>query len=71
MTAFIELCVNLFVAYLGFGFLFAIVFVAKGIGRVDPVARGSSLGFRLIVLPGVAALWPLLLVRLIQGGRET
>jgi hypothetical protein len=66
--ALVEMFVNLFIAYFAFGLLFAIVFVAKGIGRVDPVARGSSIGFRLIVLPGVAALWPLLLARLIQGG---
>ena len=43
--------------------MFAIAFVIKGIGRVDPVAEHAPLGFRLIVMPGVIALWPLLLVR--------
>jgi len=39
------------------GLLFAIAFVTIGIGQVDPVAKGSGLGFRLIILPGVAALY--------------
>lgn len=29
--------------------------------RFDPDARGASLGFRLIVLPGAALLWPAVL----------
>ncbi|MFN0170462.1 MAG: hypothetical protein ACKV22_28920 [Bryobacteraceae bacterium] len=46
--------------YAGIGLVFAVVFVAVGIGRVDPNARKAPLGFRLIVLPGCAALWPLM-----------
>jgi hypothetical protein len=49
--------------YAALGVVFAAAFVAVGIGRVDPVARQAPLGFRLIVLPGCAALWPLLLRR--------
>jgi len=30
-------------------------------GRVDPAARHASPWFRLLIVPGVAALWPLLL----------
>ena len=50
-------------SYAAVGVIFAAVFVAFGIGRVDPVARHAPIGFRLIVLPGCAALWPLLLRR--------
>jgi len=50
------------------GFLFALAFLTVGIGRIDPGARGSGLGFRLTILPGVVALWPLMLVRWIVGG---
>jgi hypothetical protein len=46
--------------YLILGSLFAIGFVARGAGRIDPAARGGSLGFRLIIAPGGAALWPIL-----------
>jgi hypothetical protein len=49
--------------YVAAGLVFAIPFLARGIEGLDPAARGSSLGFRLIVLPGVVALWPLLALR--------
>jgi len=62
--------VNLLIAYGLLGVLFAVVFVTKGISRVDPVTKGSGAGFRLIVLPGSAALWPLLLVRWIRQTRR-
>ena len=45
------------------GAVFAVAFVLFGIHRIDPVAEHAPLGFRLIVIPGVAALWPLLLGR--------
>ena len=43
------------------GFVFALAFVTRGIERVDPAARETGVGFRLLVIPGAAALWPLLL----------
>lgn len=54
--------------YAALGWLFAVAFVTRGIERVDPGARGSGLGFRLIVLPGAAAFWPMLLSRWLRGG---
>jgi hypothetical protein len=57
---------NLFIGYLALGILFALAFVAIGIGRVDPVAKDSSVGFRLIIFPGVVAMWPWLLKRWIR-----
>jgi hypothetical protein len=45
------------------GALFSVAFVLFGIHRVDRVAEHAPVGFRLIVMPGVAALWPLLLTR--------
>ena len=58
-----EVLVKALTAYGLIGAAFAVVFVTMGIQRVDSVAEHAPLGFRLIVLPGVAALWPLLLVR--------
>jgi hypothetical protein len=49
--------------YGALGLLFALAFLTFGIGRIDPAARGTGLGFRLVILPGVVALWPLLLAR--------
>lgn len=62
-----ELGVNLLAAYFALGLLFAIVFVARGVSRIDPTARDSNAVFRVIILPGVAAFWPLLLVRWIRA----
>jgi hypothetical protein len=53
-------------AYVIAGVAFAIVFVTFGIQRIDPVAKGTGVLFRLAVLPGVAALWPWLLKRWIE-----
>ena len=47
--------------YAGAGFLFAIPFLVWGLPRIDAAARGSSLAFHLLILPGTAALWPVLL----------
>ena len=49
------------------GLVFAVPFVTMGIKRVDSVAEHAPLGFRLIVLPGVAALWPVMLVRWLRA----
>ena len=56
--------------YLTMGLLFAIAFVCLGAGRIDPHARGGSWGFRFLILPGAAALWPLLLSRWVRGVQE-
>jgi len=52
------------------GAVFAVAFVLFGIHRVDPVAEHAPFGFRLIVIPGVAALWPLLLGRWLRVRRN-
>jgi len=66
-----ELFVNLLGVYAAIGILFAIVFVTIGVSRVDSVAKNSTIGFRLIVLPGAALLWPLLLKRWIGERRRS
>jgi len=58
-----EVVVLLCTVYIACGLVFAPFFVWRGVGRVDPAAKSAGLGFRLIVLPGVAALWPALLRR--------
>ena len=62
-----ELFVEALTLYAGMGFMFAIAFVARGVSRVDGQAAGASLGFRLIILPGVTALWPVLLHRWVRA----
>lgn len=66
----VEAVVRLAAIYALLGLLFGGVFVLAGVGRLDPAARGAGWGFRLLILPGVAALWPLLLLRWIRGQGE-
>lgn len=54
-------------AYLAVGVVFAVPLLLRGLSRLDPDARGSSAGFRLIIAPGVVALWPLLAWRWARG----
>lgn len=52
------------------GLVFACAFVTVGVQRIDEQAAGSGWGFRLLILPGAAAFWPLLLRRWIFGQRN-
>jgi len=56
--------------YLGLGLLFAIFFVSKGVGNIDPTAKAGTVGFRILIIPGVMVFWPLLAKRWWQGATE-
>jgi hypothetical protein len=58
-----EVLVLAALAWLLAGLAMGIPFVLRGVGRIDEAARDASVGFRLVILPGTAALWPVLLVR--------
>jgi hypothetical protein len=51
------------VLYAAAGLLVGPAFVAWGVTRVDPAAKGSRWTFRLLILPGAAMLWPLIAAR--------
>jgi hypothetical protein len=55
--------VNLAAAYAAAGLVFAIAFAVHGVEVIDPVAKQSGVGFRLLIIPGSIALWPLLMKR--------
>ena len=63
MAYVVSILVTLLGVYLAIGFLFALAFVWKGIGKVDNDATSASVGFRLLILPGSMVLWPVLLRR--------
>jgi hypothetical protein len=67
MIAAVEWFVKLLTVYAVIGIAFAILFVSAGVHRVDAAAKGAGPGFRLIILPGVTALWPILLIRWVRG----
>jgi hypothetical protein len=60
---------TILVAWLTVGAIVAVPFLALAVGRVVEGARGSSLAFRLLVLPGAILLWPVILRRWIAGDR--
>ncbi|MDX2247225.1 MAG: hypothetical protein SF052_10635 [Bacteroidia bacterium] len=47
--------------YLLAGLVFGVYFVFKGVEKIDEGAQGTRWGFRLLILPGTIALWPILL----------
>jgi len=49
--------------YLAFGVVFAIAFQTRGLAAIDNAAARGSRGFRIVITPGVIALWPILLRR--------
>ncbi len=52
-------------AYLGGGLVLALVVLVFGLKRLEPNAANMPLRVRALILPGLAALWPLVLVRLV------
>jgi len=54
-------------AYLACGLAFAIPFALAGVEKIDPHAAHGSWGFRVLVIPGTVAFWPLLLRRWVNG----
>jgi hypothetical protein len=46
--------------YMVCGLVIGIPFVIRGVERIDPAACGTSIAFRLLILPGSIALWPVI-----------
>ncbi|MCZ6727295.1 MAG: hypothetical protein O7A98_08050 [Acidobacteria bacterium] len=65
-----ETTIQLATIYTAIGILFGLFFIIRGIDRVDPAAAGASGGFRLLILPGTVALWPLLAWRWLRADGE-
>lgn len=65
----VELILNGVALYAAVGAIFALVFLVLGLTRIDNGAKGAGLLFRLLIIPGLIALWPFMLVRWIAGGQ--
>lgn len=66
-VAVVEWLINVVRAYVFAGLIFSVVFVLFGVQRVDPDAKGWNIGFRIIIIPGLCAFWPLFATRLLRG----
>ena len=62
--------VQVLTIYAAIGLFFAILFVSIGAGKIDSNAKNGTIGFRLLLIPGSVALWPLLLMRWLKGTGE-
>jgi hypothetical protein len=58
------------IAYAALGVVFALGFVFRGIGVVDHSALLAPWTFRLLMIPGVALLWPWMLGRWVSATRK-
>jgi hypothetical protein len=65
-----KVIVALFEAYALAGVGFAVLFLPRAITRLDHRIVGSPKTLRLLILPGVAALWPLFAWRWMAGVSE-
>jgi hypothetical protein len=57
-------------AYAVVGVAFALMFLPRGVTRLDPRVAGAPKTLRLLILPGTVALWPLFAWRWIAGAHE-
>ncbi len=64
----ISLLLKIAAAYGVAGIAIAIWFFARHIKRLDPATAGGSLGFRVLVAPGIIALWPLIVMKAVRPG---
>jgi hypothetical protein len=62
-----KILVALLFAYLGIGVAVAAWMHAGGLRRVDTTAARGTIGFRILITPGLVLLWPLILKRAIRG----
>lgn len=69
MIEFVRYALAAVAAYLGAGMVFAIAFHIRGLAVVDPATHGASPAFRLLITPGVVALWPVLAFSWLRAGR--
>lgn len=57
----VEVILQIVLIYLLIGVLFVVPFLIKGLTKVDEGAHGASIGFKIIIIPGVIVFWPVLL----------
>ena len=57
----VEIILIIVAVYLLLGIAFAIPFLLKGLTKVDEGAHGGTLGFKIIIVPGIIVFWPTLL----------
>ena len=57
-------------AYAVVGIIIAILFFTRWLKDFDPSAKDGSGGFRVLVTPGIIALWPLIVMKVFMIGKR-
>ncbi|UCF67799.1 MAG: hypothetical protein JSV80_00430 [Acidobacteriota bacterium] len=70
LTTAVEWGLLLLAVYLVVGAVFSVFLHLRGLRQIDPGTAGAGWFFRLIVTPGLVALWPLMLRRFAHARRN-
>ena len=63
----IGLVVYFVAIYLFVGALLALPLMFVALKRIDPATQNATLGFRILVLPSLAIMWPIILMRVFKS----
>lgn len=66
-----EIILIIVALYLLLGVVFVIPFLTKGLTKVDEGAHGGTIGFKIIIIPGVIVFWPVLLNKWMKASRQS
>jgi hypothetical protein len=66
----VEVVLIIVLIYLLVGVLFVLPFLVKGITKVDEGTHGATIGFKIIIIPGVVVFWPALLRKWINSDKK-
>lgn len=59
MEQFISTILLIVLIYILIGIVFSIIFIWKGLHKVDHGVEGSGKLFKVLIFPGLVAFWPL------------
>jgi hypothetical protein len=51
------------------GIIIGVPLLLLGLNRIDPLIRSSSISVRLLLLPGIITLWPIMLTKWVMTRR--
>ncbi|GJM29989.1 MAG: hypothetical protein DHS20C17_26240 [Cyclobacteriaceae bacterium] len=69
LTSSVSVIVLIAGIYLVIGMVFCLVLLIKGLGKLDPNAESTGVGFKILLTPGIIAFWPILLIKWIKKKR--
>ena len=71
MENIVLILINIAGLYLLLGLVFTLLFLWKGLTKVDEGAKGTSWFFKLLIFPGMCLFWVLFLRKWIKSARKS